>query len=94
MCGCSAAHSQAGKDAETVSGIKAELESIRQEFRAGRDVNTGLSSRGITFIVLGAIACYAFVRWDLNHSNRQITRDAVAELQPQPQHSDNYRTPD
>ena len=93
--GCSAASSQAGHDSESISGVKAELTALRDDFKAaaGRDVNTGLSSRGITFIILGAIACYGFVRWDINRSNRKTTEKAIRRAaNGNGQHSDGYRS--
>lgn len=79
VCGCSAANSDAGRDSESISGVKAEIAALRDDFKAaaGRDVNTGLSSRAMTFIVLGGIACYGFVRWDINRSNRKTTEKAI-----------------
>lgn len=79
--GCSAANSQAGRDAltESVNGLLAKVSLLdsKLDASAGRDVNTGLSSRGITFIVLGAIVCYGFIRWDINRSNKKTTERAI-----------------
>jgi len=66
--------------------IKQELAAIHHELRqaAGRDVITGLSSRGTTliavtlFVVCGI--CFVAYRWDRNRSNRIITEQAVRKV--------------
>lgn len=95
--GCSAANSQAGHDAltESVNGMLAKLSlfDAKLDATAGRDVNTGLSSRGITFIVLGAIVCYGFIRWDINRSNKKTTERAIRKAaNGDGPHDDGYRS--
>lgn len=95
--GCSAAQSQSGRDAltESVNGLLAKVSAFdnKLDATAGRDVNSGLSSRGITFIVLGAIACYAFIRWDINRSNKKTTERAIRKAaNGDGPHSDGFRS--
>ena len=96
--GCSAANSQAGHDAltESVNGVLVKLNLLddRLSAQAGRDVNTGLSSRAIAFILIfGVPLAILAYRWDRNRSNRIITEKAIRKAaNGDGPHDDGYRS--